>query len=114
MVDTPRQLKEQDDVLSSLNMAVDALNHAKEATSIRSVKAAFTSTNVLLTAIKVGFFPLHVGRSLANVLRTWRSPGWNMLNWGWPALTSAETLTGGWTKGERTSSVKLSSGQLES
>lgn len=55
MTDTSRQLKGRNDVLSSLNTAIDALNRAKGATSMRSAKVAFTSTNVLLAAIKVSF-----------------------------------------------------------
>jgi len=62
--------KGRDDALSSLNMAIDALNRAKETTSIIPAEAAFTSAIVLLTMIKVGFLPVHVARLLTNVYRT--------------------------------------------
>jgi len=45
----------QDDVLSSLNGAIGALNLA-EVSSITPVKAVLGSTGVLLTEIKVGSF----------------------------------------------------------
>ena len=44
----------RDDVLSSLNMAIDALNLAKEATRVLPAKAMFTSSAVLLAIIRVG------------------------------------------------------------
>jgi len=50
-----------DDVLSSLKKTIDALNRAKEATSIIPAKAAFTSASVLLTMVRVGFLPVDVG-----------------------------------------------------
>ena len=56
----------QNDILSSLNMAIDALDLAKEATTVVSAKAAFTSASVLLTVIRVGLLPVHVGRFLAT------------------------------------------------
>jgi len=58
------------DALSSLDMAIDALNRAKEATGIIPAKAAFTSAGVLLTMIRVHFLPVRAGGLLANVYRT--------------------------------------------
>jgi hypothetical protein len=52
----------RDGTLSSLNMAIDALNRAKEVTGTIPAKAAFTSAGVLLTMIRVGFLPVRVGR----------------------------------------------------
>jgi hypothetical protein len=46
----------QDGDLSSLNVAIDALNRTKETTSVIPAKAAFTSAGILLTMIRVGFF----------------------------------------------------------
>jgi hypothetical protein len=46
----------QDGDLSSLNVAIDALNRTKETTSVIPAKAAFTSAGILLTTIRVGFF----------------------------------------------------------
>ena len=39
-------------VLPSLNVAIGALNRAKEATSVTPAKTAFTSASVLLTMIR--------------------------------------------------------------
>ena len=82
MADKSQRQKERDGVLSSLNMAVDALNRAKEATSMTPAKAAFTSAGILLTIIRVGSPPVHVSRLLTNVYRTRRPTKWNMSNWG--------------------------------
>lgn len=79
---TKSRLPKGDDVLSSLNEAIGALNRAKEATNITPAKAAFTSASVLLNMIRVGFLPVHVGRLLAdrNVHRIRRSLKKTMLN----------------------------------
>lgn len=49
--------REQVAALSSLNAAIDSLNHAKSVSSVTPVAAAFDSTSVLLTTIRVGFLP---------------------------------------------------------
>ena len=67
---TKSQRPKGDDALSSLNKAIDVLNRAKEATSVMPAKVAFTSASVLITMIRVGFPPVHVGLLLANVYRT--------------------------------------------
>ena len=56
----------QDGALSSLNMAIDVLNLAKETTEMALAKTALGSTSNLLIMIKVGSLPVHVGRMLAN------------------------------------------------
>ena len=61
MATKTQRLQGHNDVLSLLNMAIDALNLAKEATSVAPAKTAFTSTGVLLAMIKVGFLPVQVG-----------------------------------------------------
>jgi hypothetical protein len=48
--------KGRDDALSSLNMAVDAINLAKDIVDIAPAKAAFGSVSALLTMIRVRFF----------------------------------------------------------
>jgi len=75
-----RPLKGRDGALS-LNKAIDALNLA-EVSNIAPAKAAFASTSVLLTEIRVGFLPVHVGRLLDNVYRSQWSTEWTMSNWG--------------------------------
>ena len=66
------QPKRRDNVLSSLNMAIDAMNTAAEdVPNVASAKAAFGSVSVILTMIRVSSLPTHhVGRLLANVRRT--------------------------------------------
>jgi len=71
----------QKDALSSLNMAIGALNRAKEATSVAPAKAAFTSAGALLTMVRVSFSPVHVGQLSADVYRTLWSTKRIMLNW---------------------------------
>ena len=61
--------KGQNDILSSLNEAIDALTLAK-AETITPAKAAFGATGDLLTTIRVGFPLACVDRLLANVYRT--------------------------------------------
>jgi len=61
--------KGQDGALSSLNLSIDALNLAKTVSNITPAKAAFNSTSVLLSTIRVGFLTTH-GRLLADVYRT--------------------------------------------
>ena len=68
MGDRYKRQQGQENVLSSLNMAIDALSLAKEATNMTPAKAAFTSASVLLTMIRVSLF--HVGRLVADVCRT--------------------------------------------
>ena len=53
MTDNSRQPKEQDGVLSTLNVAIDGLNIAKEIASVTPAKAVFGSVAVLLTMIRV-------------------------------------------------------------
>jgi hypothetical protein len=48
--------KRRDDVLSSLNVAIETINLAKEVSSITPAKAVFGSVGVILTMIKVSFF----------------------------------------------------------
>jgi hypothetical protein len=48
--------KGRDGVLSSLNMAIDAINFAKDIIDIAPAKAAFGSVSALLTMIRVRFF----------------------------------------------------------
>ena len=57
----PRRPKGQDGTLSSLNVAIDALNLTKEAPGATLGKAAFDSTSFLLIKIRVSFLPVHVG-----------------------------------------------------
>jgi len=48
-----RRQKGRDDALSLLNVAIEAMNLAKEISSITPAKAVFGSVSVLLTMIRV-------------------------------------------------------------
>ena len=50
----------REDVLSSLNMAIESLNLAKELSSITPAKAVFSSAGIILTMIRVDFFLLRL------------------------------------------------------
>ena len=54
MATKSQQPKGQDDALSSLNVAIDDLDLAKSVSTITPAKAAFDSTSVLLSTIRVG------------------------------------------------------------
>lgn len=56
MASDSRRLKRRDSTLSTLNGAIDALNIAKELSSVAQAKAVFGSVGVLLTVIKVRGF----------------------------------------------------------
>jgi len=58
--------KGRDGVLSTLNVAIEVLNLAKEVSSITPAKAAFGSVSALLTMIRVCLLPF-VDRSRADV-----------------------------------------------
>jgi hypothetical protein len=53
----PQRPKGRDGALSSLNMAIDALNLAKDIVDIAPARAAFGSVIALLTMIRVCFLP---------------------------------------------------------
>jgi len=46
----------------ALNVAIEALDLAKEISSIAPAKAVFGSVKVVLTIIRVGFLPVFVDR----------------------------------------------------
>jgi len=56
MAAKPQQPKGRDGTISSLNVAIEVLNLAKEAASITPAKAAFGSVSILLTVIRVSLF----------------------------------------------------------
>ena len=53
MTDKFQQPKDQDGVLSSLKVAIDGLNIAKEVVNVAPAKAAFGTVATLLTMIRV-------------------------------------------------------------
>jgi len=58
MVSNASQPKRRDNVLSTLNGAIETLNLAKEISSFTPAKAVFGSVGVIVTMIRVGFFLL--------------------------------------------------------
>lgn len=52
--------KRRDNIVSSLNMAIDALNLVGNISGITPAKAVFGSVNVILIMIRVGFFLLFI------------------------------------------------------
>ena len=52
-----RQQKRQDNTLSLLSAAIEAMNLAKEVSSATPAKAVFGSAGILLTMIRVRFSP---------------------------------------------------------
>ena len=57
MAANPQRPKGRDAALSSLTLAIDAVNLAKDVINIAPAKAAFSSVSALLTMIRVRFFP---------------------------------------------------------
>jgi len=57
MADKSQKPKEREGVISTLNVAIEAMNLAKEFSSITPAKPVFGSVSVVLTMIKVGFLP---------------------------------------------------------
>jgi hypothetical protein len=55
MTDNSQRPKGRDGVLSSLNVAIDGLNLAKELSSVTPATAVFGTVSVLLTMIRVRF-----------------------------------------------------------
>jgi hypothetical protein len=64
-----QQPKGRDRALSSLNAAIEAMNLAKEVSSMTPAKAVFGSVSVILTMIRVGFLLVRSGQLQANVYR---------------------------------------------
>ena len=95
MADKSKEPKEQDNYLSLLNIAIDALSRAKEAEIATPAQTAFTLASVLLTMIRVGFLLARLCRLVVNVYRTRWSLKWTTSNWGSPVLVSAKPLTEG-------------------
>jgi len=61
MTDESHRPKGRDGVLSSLDVAIDGLNLAKEISSITPAKVVFGSVAILLTMIRVSFLLFHEG-----------------------------------------------------
>jgi len=81
----PQRQKGRDGTLSSLSMAIEAMNLAKEISSITPAKAVFGSVSVLLTMVRVCFLVSYDGKSHVHV-----RPGFDGKQSGlcrtWPSL----------------------------
>jgi len=62
MATKSQQSNRRDVALSSLNAAVQAVNLAKELSSVTPAKAVFGTVSVILTMIRVSFHPVCVER----------------------------------------------------
>ena len=56
MAETSKRPKEREGAISALNAAIEALNLAKDISSIAPAKAVFGSVSVVLAMIRVGSF----------------------------------------------------------
>ena len=54
--------KEQGDAISVLNMAIEGLNLAENASAIAPARAVFNSVSIILATIRVSFLPGFVDR----------------------------------------------------
>ena len=61
MASNPQRLKRRDNILSSLNVAIDALNITKDILSGTPAKAVCGPVSVILTMVKVSSLLTHVG-----------------------------------------------------
>ena len=62
--------KRRNDTLTSLNVEIDALNLAKDKTTVKQAKDAFSSASAVLATIRVSPVPIHSSCLLANERRT--------------------------------------------
>jgi len=67
MTTKSQQPKGREGAASLLNAAIEAMNHPEKISSIQPAKAAFDSARGLLTMIRVGILPVHVGRLPADL-----------------------------------------------
>ena len=65
-----RRPKKPDNALPSLNAAIEALDLARDKTSLKPARDAFYSASALLATIRVRSFPAHVRQLLADKRRT--------------------------------------------
>ena len=65
-----RRPKKHDNGLPSLNAAINALDLARDTTSLKQAKQAFCSASALLTTTRVGFLPVHICRLSVDIRRT--------------------------------------------
>ena len=64
----PRQQKERKDTTSALNAAIEAMNLAKESSSITPAKAVFDHVSVVLTITRVSFLLVCLDRLQAETI----------------------------------------------
>ena len=96
MVDKSQRRKGGGRLIPTLNMAIDALNIAKEASSTTPVNPVFSSVVALLTMIRVSFFLFRYAVYRAHVVRTRWPMNKTTLTLDCPALTSVKRSNGGW------------------
>jgi hypothetical protein len=94
MADNSPRPKGRDGALSTLGVAIDGLNLAKELSGITPAKAVFGSVAILLIMIRVSSFLLYEGMLQAHTARTQCLTRWITSSSGYPVLTSVEPLKG--------------------
>ena len=90
-----QQPKHRDVALSSLNVAIDAINIMKDVMEGTPAKAAFASISVILTMTRVGLLLIRLDQPQVNVYRIICSTKSTLLSSGWPALMYFKRFTGG-------------------
>jgi len=63
----PRRQKGRDGTLSSLNMAIEAMNLAKDVSSVTPAKAVFGTVSAILTIVRVRFLISYDWKSHVHV-----------------------------------------------
>jgi len=87
--------KDREGVISVLNATIEAMNLAKEISSITPAKAAFGAVSALLVMLKVCFFLFCYDLLKTHISRTRWPTKWISLSLGYIAPISVERLSGG-------------------
>ena len=80
--------------LSSLNVAIDAMNVVKDVMDGTPAKAAFASVSVILTMIRVCLLLIRLGQPHVNGYRIQCSTKLTLLSLDWLALTYFKPFIG--------------------
>ena len=78
MTANPQRPKGRDGTLASLNIAIEAMNLAKEVSSVTPAKAVFGSVSILLTMVKVRSVVSYTRMSCSRAARTRWPTNWTM------------------------------------
>ena len=104
--------KRPDVALSSLNVAIDAMNVVKDVMEGTPAKAAFASVSVILTMIRVGLLLIRLDQPRVKVFRIQWSTKQTLLSLDWPVLMYFKPFIGGSREDGKTSSAGPSARRL--